>query len=314
MKKRLNKTFKKIKYNNILSKLNKVAIIIVSIGVITTGTVFATHIIEFVKSLFTNSTEAIDTATENGYIQNVDMDFVYDNNIGIKFNYIMLDSTNLDIDFIYKNNTNENITSIELYEYIIKDENNNIIYESNNNDNNISLSTYLQKYNAPIKLDTNKFKESLLFVSKKFLNFDKIICEVNSLRINKNNDYIIQNGNWYLETKLIESFSNSENIIYKTSYNEYINKSSIELTETSLKINIEFNTKISSPIITKEGSIILRDNVGKIYRYKILNLNNNCDNLYIEYDISKYFENIDKLNLILLIDDNKTIDIKLSQN
>ena len=117
-----------------------------------------------------------------------------------------------------------------------------------------------------------------------------------------------------METKLIESFSNSENIIYKTSYNEYINKSSIELTETSLKINIEFNTKISSPIITKEGSIILRDNVGKIYRYKILNLNNNCDNLYIEYDISKYFENIDKLNLILLIDDNKTIDIKLSQN
>ena len=44
----------------------------------------------------------MDTAVENGYVQNVDMDFIEDNNLGVKVDYVLMDDHNLNISFVYK--------------------------------------------------------------------------------------------------------------------------------------------------------------------------------------------------------------------
>ena len=86
------KNKKKQEYYN--KFLRKVATIIITIGIVSTSVVFADDIINFITSLFINSTEAIDIAVENGYVQNIDMEYVYDNDIGIKVDNLILDDTN----------------------------------------------------------------------------------------------------------------------------------------------------------------------------------------------------------------------------
>ena len=58
--------------------LKRIAVILICFGLLATGGVFA---INYIVSLFTNSTPGIDSATQNGFVHNIDMDFVYDNNI-----------------------------------------------------------------------------------------------------------------------------------------------------------------------------------------------------------------------------------------
>ena len=62
---------KEKKQRNSFNIMKKVAMIIISFGIISTSFVFADDIIDFITSIFTNSTEAIDSAVENGYVQNV---------------------------------------------------------------------------------------------------------------------------------------------------------------------------------------------------------------------------------------------------
>lgn len=288
-------------------KLSKVAIVIFSIGILGTSVVFAKDIINFITSLFNNSTEAIDTATENGYIQNIDMDYIYSNDIGIKIDNIIMDTTNLDISYVYKIENNKEISSIELNDYSIKDENKNLIYKSNFEDiNNLMFTTTYIKYNPPILLDNNIFKDSILYKSKDFPISKKLFFEISSLKIKINDDEYILNGLWNFEIPIETQFQERNNITYEVLSNEYINNSTVELTETSLKIELYFNTKLGEHILESENNITLEDIVKKLYTYKTLNLDTYYINskpmskLNIEYDISKYNNNLDNLTLRIL--------------
>ena len=57
-----------------------------------TGIVFAKDIESYIKKIFNNSTEAIDSAVEEGYVQEIKDDFTYDNGFGIKIDNILLDN------------------------------------------------------------------------------------------------------------------------------------------------------------------------------------------------------------------------------
>ena len=89
------------KTSSYIYNLQKVAIFLITFSIMTTSIVFAKDIVNFINKIFTNSTKGIDVAVENGYLQNVDMDFVFDNNIGIKTNNLIIDENNLDVSFIY---------------------------------------------------------------------------------------------------------------------------------------------------------------------------------------------------------------------
>lgn len=296
---------KEKKQRNYFNIMRKVAMIIISFGIISTSIVFAYDIINFITSIFTNSTEAIDSAVENGYVQNVNMDYIYDNDIGIKVDALVLDDTNLDISFIYNYQGKEPIDSLELYKYKIKDENNNILYELDRSTaykESISSATQLKKDNDIVLIDENIFKESLLYTSKQFINCKEIIIEISQIKITRNTNSNIKNGNWNFSVQIEEDLKNRESVFYTIENNNYLNDSKVELTETSLKINLEFNFRLNKSIIRSSDMIILRDSLGKEYDYKFSDMEfieNNCCKLYLEYDIGKYFENINSFELII---------------
>ena len=309
---------KEKKQRNSFNIMKKVAMIIISFGIISTSIVFADDIINFITSIFTNSTEAIDSAVENGYVQNVDMDYVYDNDIGVRVDNILLDDTNLDISFIYNYLGPNVIDSLELYKYKIKDENNNVLYELDRNTyykENVSMATQLKKDNDIGQIDENIFKESLLYTSKKFVNCKEIIIEITEIKITRNTNSDIKKGSWNISVQIGEGLKNRESEFYEIENNKYLNYSKVELTETSLKINMEFNFRLDKSLLRSSEAIILRDSSGKEYNYKFSDMEhieNNCCKLYLEYDIGKFFENINNLELVIH-NENKEINIKLKK-
>ena len=66
-------------------------------------------------------TSSLEEAVENGYIQNVDMDYMYFNNIGIKVNYIVMSDYNLNIlfDFQFTVELPETLSHIQLNDLLI---------------------------------------------------------------------------------------------------------------------------------------------------------------------------------------------------
>lgn len=306
---------KEKKQRNSFNIMKKVAMIIISFGIISTSFVFADDIINFITSLFTNSTEAIDSAIENGYIQNINMDFVYYNDIGVKVDALVLDDTNLDISFTYNYQGKEQINSLELYEYTIKDENNNILYElSDDKKDELIVPLYISRYNETVLIEDNIYKDSVIYTSREFSNIEKLKFEIKKFKTFYNEKSDIISGTWNIEVNLNEIFREKKNEFYLVSYNKYINNSKIELTETSLKISLEFNTILEKEDLKKVNAIILKDNLDKEYFYNILNLQNNLNtsNLFLEYDISKFYNNIDILTLIININGQK-IELKLEK-
>lgn len=288
---------------------------IFSIFILMTGIVFAKDVIEIISSLFINSTDSIDTAVENGYVQNVDMDFVYNNDIGIKVNYVLIDNSSLDISYVYKcDNQKYLVNNIELYEYEIKDDMDNILYQFNS-ENSINTTPLIVKTmtkpNNTIQLQENMFNELILYFADNFPDIEKLFINVKSVKIN---DSKMIDGNWELELTLEDKFTQRENIIYEIEKNEQIKSCEITLSETTLKIFLEIYEKCDN-IVILQNKPQLQNEFGQSYNCKTWN-NRNLENgseYFLEFDVSQYDKNIEILYLKLKIAENQTIDIQLNQ-
>ncbi|MBP3596689.1 MAG: DUF4179 domain-containing protein [Clostridia bacterium] len=295
---------------SLVYKIQKVAIILITFIILTTGVVFAKDIINFITSLFTNTTEGINKAIENGYVQNIDMDFVYDNDIGIKVDYLVMDDTNLDVSFVYDYSGKEKAKKIDICEYIIRDEKNNLIYyyfEDNNDMNNGQrLATHHTRTN-----DTHKFRESILYTSNEFPNSKNLIFEIFSININASPI----TGNWIFTINLEEKILKKSNSIYNLSYSPFIEKYHINLNETSFNLELYLNTELNNDILLEPNNIILTDCNGKKYNFNSLTSGNYSEatSLYkskilLEYNqLSNFTDTDNKFNLYLRISENKII-------
>ena len=294
----INNAFKIEKRNNLKIKVRipQIVVYLFSIIIISTGVVFANDIVNFVKSLFINTTNSIDKAVENGYVQQINMDYIYDNNIGIKIDNLIIDDTNIDISIRYKINDSM-IELIELYEYEVRDQNNNLIYELNLNNKEVADASHLIKYNDSVKINNNEFNESLLITSNKFNDYKKIKFKINSVRIKKDDEFYIQSGNWTFEQDIDTKVLDRKNYTYIIDYNNVFESYNINITETSLKMELFFKNNINNDLIKQKDNIILIDKAGKCYEYSILKAIDN--KLYLEYDIGLYNDNIEELELML---------------
>ncbi len=304
----------------LIYKIQKIAVILITFIILTTGVVFAKDIISFITSLFTNTTEGINKAVENGYVQNVNMDFVYDNDIGIKVDYLVMDDSNLDVSFVYDTKNYSKVSSISLNEYIIRDENNNVIYYYFEDENKMNKAQCTANFhirtNEQMLNVANKFHESILYTSQKFSKSKNLIFEIYSYNIN---DTILK-GCWIFNINLEDKIVERKNDSYIASYNTYIENISTELTETSLIIDIKLNSELNNDILLENDNIILTNTSNKSFEYIKLKSNNFTDNtssnykseIYLVYDeICKYYNNTCNLNLHLKIAEDKIIDIQL---
>lgn len=305
-----NKNTVKSKVYRIRLKLKELAIIVLVLCIITTTTVFADDIIEFIISLFTTSRQAIDTAVENDYVQNVDMDFVYDKNIGIKVDYILIDDTNLDVSYVFDCKSDTDITSVELLDYTITDENGNKIYSTDMK----CIANSSNNFVRPVQINKTLFKYSNLYTTQNYFPLsNKFIFNIKLVAISKNSIFQEINGNWNFEIDLEDKFFNRNSESYIASYSEYISNISTTINETSLNIDLQLNIDINRDIFMNSNSIILKNDLGENYKLLFFNIDKTLNTVHLTFDIGQYNENIDNLNLYIALDKEKYIDIKLKK-
>lgn len=323
VKSRLHRAKNKIKeeYNEEKSQnhsIKKIVIFIICFSILTTGIVFAKDIIQYISNIFTNSTTGIDTATKNGYVQNIDMDFIYDQNIGIKANYLSIDNNNLDISFVYYGQ-DTNIVDIDFVDFVIRDENNNIIcYHVSEayalNSSNIIEFTCNRAEKQFVE-DTGEYIESILCSSFELPKINQLTIEIDNFIVTDNaGEKTTVKGNWLFTIDINNEIMTRNTESYAVSYNEYIENISCNISETSLKIELDINQVINEETITEINSVILKNDTNEFAcNYKNFSIDDSSSHLLLQFEISSYMENIDKLSLSIHFDTDKYINVNLSK-
>lgn len=307
--------------------LKRVAVFVVSLGVITATTVYAKDIVNFISKIFTNSNSGIDKAVDNGYVQNVDMDFIKCGDIGVKVDYLLMDDKNLDISFVYKYYGDDvdfdSISSLKFTNLVIKDEKNNVLCSSFEDTLKMSdtntLGTILKLNNEQVFEDDQTIKESLLVTSEKFPTSTTLYIQINSMTlVTDNNVKQHINGNWNFSIVLGDNIVTRESYEYSSTESPYVDNILTSLNNTSLSIELKLNTLFDEATLYRRNSIILKDENGNKYRpIEMLSQNNNTSEPYsstitLTYPISIY-DNPGKLYLHIDLDSSKQIDLELSK-
>lgn len=266
-----------------------------------TGIVLASN---FLGNLWTN--KGVKTALEYGYVQNIEMDYNVQNDLGIKIDSIIIDDSNIGIVFNYKVPSNfKNIDNIVLNDIIIKDENNNIIFEDGNEN---CLST---GYTNEFASESGTVKQALLLNNlnhtyPKSNNLYISFSTVNMFRNQKNIKTIT--GNWIFDINVTDKFINREKIKYTSSQSEDIEVIEAELTTTGLNVEIKFNVPLNSEELVR--NIKVQDNAKNEYFSDGFVAENELTTPTIKasFPITTYNAN-DNLKLIIKTDKEIIIDL-----
>lgn len=302
--------------NNLFSKLKKIIFIIFSLVIATTSIVFAKDIAEFFKSIFTNSTPGIDSAIENGEVYNIDMDFVYSNDIGIKITNVVEDKNVIDIALVFDCPKENNITNIVFSEFEIFDEKNNIADTySYNGIKYVGLNNYFTESIVmmnDLKVIDNLYYKSILFNVKDKLDIENLKLKISQIQIYKNKEIYTINGEWNFTLNLSNNFE--EKIVepnYNIKYDKNILKSiSYEVNNTNFIATIDFLEEFNLDIISDIENIIVKNKFGEEIDIESIIYDKECNNLNIEMNFGK-FNLPDYLELYIKYDNEKDTVIKI---
>lgn len=205
----------------------------------------------------------IQTALENNYIQNIEMDYIEKEQVKFKVDYLMMDDINFDLvfNFVTKDEVN-NYEGIAVSNLKITDENNNQIYISSEDQNiwtkNIALSselwTTIEKQDHTLRqvvhLSSNNFPKS----NKIYVSFDNVIL----YNVNKGNPITITYEDDYkLEFDVSSQLANRKSIEYIT---DNKNIESAILTNSGFAITMK-----KSDYISRDANIVVKDAEGNSY-------------------------------------------------
>lgn len=301
--------------------LKRVAVFILCIGIITTTTVYAKDIINFITSIFTNSTPGIDKAVDNGYAQNVEMDFIRYNEIGVKVDYVLMDEKSLDISFIYKYfKETATLKSIKISELTIKDEQNNIIcfISENTISNSNIIGTNIFSSSNQQFIDNCSIRDSLLVTSQNFPSAKALYIEISKITLTLDKEITYIYGNWNFSISLEDKSVTRSSYNYSSIDTIYINKIDTFLNPTSLSIDLKLNVAFDELTLYTRNAITLKDEKNNTYRpIEMLSKNNNSSetpgsNITLLYPISIY-DNINNLYLHIKLDTDKDIDVTFTK-
>lgn len=298
------KIFEKLKHfkksiSKYFIKVSQLAIILFC-TLCVTYFVRATSFVDYLADFFNLNdininNSGIEQALENGNLQNVHMDYVRQNGIGVKISYALMNDLNLylvfdiETDFSLKE---RDVDSLNIENLVITNEKDEIIYHKDVNNN--------FKGNKSIIQDEHHMKNLIFMMSDEIPESNKLNINFNNILfykdeniglegsdINKNN--IELKFEYILDLDITEEGKNiSYDIVTKKSEESSIKIQKAIFDETGLNLLVESNT---SDIKTKVNSFF---NKGKTNSYLIKWF----DNLKKEFiiNISGIKEN-DKINL-----------------
>lgn len=200
--------------------------------------------------------KGVKTALEYGYVQNIEMDYNIQNDLGIKLDSIIIDNSNIGIVFNYKIPSNlKSIDNIAIKDIVIKDEKNNIIFEDGNEK---SLSTgYAEEFAS----ENSIVKQAILLnnLNHTYPKSNNIYISFSTVNIFRNQKNIKTiTGNWNFDINVTDKFINRETIEYTAGQSKDIEVISAELTSTGLDIEMKFNSPLNAENLGK--NIKIQDN------------------------------------------------------
>lgn len=275
---------------------------------ITTGLVFAKDISEFVTKFFTNSNKAIDAAVENGYIQTEEMDFVYDKDIGVKLDSLVLDDLNLNISFNFETKK-ENIKSIRFENFNITNDNNKVVFRSefeySETPEELPIYNYLDWGKEPVKLSETTYCDSILLgLRPEREDFKELYFDINSIQVTYMDDKreTIE-GNWNFEVTISDEMRKSSTITYNMSEsNDYIESCTLTLSKTGVIVDLKSKVKMTMLTQPKDDifppELIYLSSEKNTYQVSWMDFNEDVAKIYFD-DIGAFIENSDKINLHL---------------
>jgi hypothetical protein len=285
-------------------KIERFAIISLVTMFIGTGVVFASYNI---IDKFWNNKDGVKTALQYGYVQNIDMNYNEQNNLGIKIDSLLIDNSNFALVLNYNNTFNlKNVDDILLNDLVIKDENNNIIFEDGNA-NNLSTS-----YTSEVAIDKGTIKQAILLenLNNTYPNSQKIYISFSKVTLFKSQKNIKEiNGPWNFEINVTDKFLNRKAINYTANKNEDVSIIKAELTSTGLDIEMILNKPLTDEDIIRNMKI--QDENGKDYSTTgIIDIQNKSTKPKIKASFSiTQFNAQDNLKLIIKTDNIITIDL-----
>ena len=286
----------------------KIATVACCMLIVTTSLVFAKDISNFVSKIFNNSNKAIDAAIENGYVQTEEMEYIYDKDIGVKLDSLVLDDLNLNISFNFETKR-ENIKSIRFENFNITNDNDKVVFRSefeySETLEELPLYNFLNWGNEPIKLSETAFTDSILLgLRPEREDFKELYFDINTIQITYMDDKIDTiEGNWDFKVTISNEMRKSTNIIYNMSENnEYIESCTLTMANTGAIIEFKSKEKIPMETYEKEGvftgELVYLKNNEKIYKPSWMEYNEDGMEIHFE-DIGAFIENSDTLNLHL---------------
>ena len=233
-----------------------------------TGVVFAKEIGEFIMSAFGgNASDGVQVAVDNGYIENVNSDYIDSDGIKIAVDSFLIDDYNLDINFKMKLTDKYNSKIMEgaiLQDLKIVDENDKIVFatmeveqEMARENGTIGTEDFIPQFWGGYSMGGNITEENELIYrlvaygtdEHKIPKCKELNISFSKIFIKKdNNENIINNtytGNWNFKLNVPEEMYNSEIVFYKaikcndknTTIGEYG-----MLSNTAFKISIQEST------------------------------------------------------------------------
>ena len=254
--------------------LKDVIIVFIAAMIIISGYVIGR---EIVKHFFIDSSDGVEKAVENGYIEDYEIEKSNKSNgVSIEVESVLMDDYNLAINFCLKFDDKSYIDKINYCEFdnlLIMDENNNLIvtkFEGNNNDSNLlnffaqrghhytGLSDRSDSIHIKSKSD-NEIIMTYATHSSEFPKSHKLNIMLDRISLYSSNNDLEEKidtikGEWNIEVELPEEFYNRETVVYTL---ESTNDENLELLEANLSetgIRIKFKTKWGQQYYNKDDS------------------------------------------------------------
>lgn len=253
---------RKERKRNYYSNFLKLAVVGCCCMILTTSAVFAKDISNFFKNFF-NTSKGMDTAIENGYIIQPNMNYISSSEIKIKIDNLLITDYNLSftMNMKFKNNLNlEDIEKINLPDLIITDNENKVLYCENENRFNEFCTEKNLTYNYKEFNDNYINSGSNYYIKAKNYNSNEIqivynltsnnfpkskivnvnFSEIALLNQSDTNNLPVINGNWNISVDIPEKFYNRETISYnvKSCSNDSINITKAIVNDTCMKLEL----------------------------------------------------------------------------
>ena len=254
-----NSTFKNTKLKLLYPK--KIAAIFLCFIIISSLT-FAGDWKNFFAKIFYNMDESMSLAIEEGYIQNIDMDYVECNGIKIKVDYILFDEQRLYVAFNV--NTKKECNDVDLNNFFIEDQDDRLLYNFENNYTDILFKTERRKIDSNSIILLSKFEN----INTLFNNIKKIHITINSVEIKDSKQSSLVQGEWNLDID-VEKLTSDYNIekidAYFENSEKLINKYDIKVENSKLKVNLVLENIRKEEIQLNKNNIYLEDIYGNKY-------------------------------------------------